>query len=134
MSLTLNFQYLCQQCAQILNGEASVKHGVCSIGISRNLQVTIQGRPSHAELHAGITFESMDQEGNTLNLGEVVLLEEELTPFVHVLVRNHLIISAIHNHWVFTKPTILYVHFQSVEPPLNFAKKVSQAFYAIGQK
>jgi len=134
VSLTLNFQYLCQQCAQILKGEASVKHGVCSIEISRNLQVTIQGRPSRAELHAGVTFESMDQEGNTLNLGEVVLLEEELSPFVNVLVRNHLIVSAIHNHWVFTKPNILYVHFQSVEPPLTFVKKVSQAFGIIGHK
>ncbi len=132
--MTLNLQYLCQQCAQILDGKASVSHGVCSIEITRNLQVKIQGRPSRAELHAGITFESMDQEGNTLNLGEAVLLEEELSLFVNVLVRNHLIVSAIHNHWVFTKPNILYVHFQSVEPPMTFAKKVSQAFLVIGHK
>ncbi|QED50082.1 DUF1259 domain-containing protein [Cytobacillus dafuensis] len=127
----MNFQNLCQQCAQILNGKASVKNGICSIEITRNLQVTIQGRPSRGELHAGITFESMDYEGNALNLGEVVLLEEELTPFVNVLVRNRLIVSAIHNHWVFTKPNILYVHFQSVEPPLAFAQKVSQAFMGL---
>lgn len=126
-----NLQSLCQQCAHILNGEASVKNNVCSISIHRNLQVTIQGRSSRAVLHAGVTFESMDQEGNALNLGEVVVLEKELTPFVNVLVRNHLIVSAIHNHWIFTEPNILYVHFQSVEQPLNFARKVSQAFWMI---
>lgn len=129
----MNFQNLCQQCAQILNGKANVKHGVCSIEITRNLQVTIQDRPSHSVLHAGITFESMDFAGNALNLGEVVLLEEELTPFVDVLIRNRLIVSAIHNHWVFTKPNILYVHFQSVEPPLAFAHKVSQAFKVLNK-
>ncbi|MFO1446000.1 DUF1259 domain-containing protein [Bacillus sp. Bva_UNVM-123] len=127
----MEFHHLCQQCAQILNGKASVEHGVCSIGLTRNLQVTIQGRPSRAELHAGVTFESMDRDGSTLNLGEVVLLEKEIFPFVNVLVRNHLIVSAIHNHWIFTNPNILYVHFQSVEPPLNFVQKVAKAFRAI---
>lgn len=130
----MNLQNLCHQCAQILNGKPSLKNGVCSIEITRNLQVTIQGRPSRAELHAGVTFESMDHEGNGLNLGEVVLLEEELTPFVNVLVRNHLIVSAIHNHWIFTKPNILYVHFQSIESPLTFSQKVSQAFWVINHK
>lgn len=108
-----------------------MEHGVCLIGLTRNLQVTIQGRPSRAELHAGVTFESMDRDGNTLNLGEIVLLEKEIFPFVNVLVRNHLIVSAIHNHWIFTNPNILYVHFQSVEPPLTFVQKVAKAFRVI---
>jgi hypothetical protein len=123
-----NFNYLCHQYAQIVNGKANVKHEVCSVEINRNLHVTIQGRPSHSVLHAGISFESLDYKGDALNLGEVVLLEEELQPFVNVLVRNHLIISAIHNHWIFTNPNILYIHFQSVEPPLTFAQKVAEAF------
>lgn len=105
-----------------------MKHGVCSVEINRNLHVSIQGRPSRSELHAGISFESMDYQGNALNLGEVVLLEEEIPPFVNILVRNNLIVSAIHNHWIFTNPNILYIHFQSVEPPLTFAQKVEEAF------
>jgi len=124
----LNFHDICHQYAQIVNGKAKVKHGVCSVELNRNLHVTIQGRPSRGELHAGISFESMDHGGNALNLGEVVLLEEEISPFVNILVRNNLIISAIHNHWIFTNPNILYVHFQSVEPPLTFAQKVAKAF------
>lgn len=123
-----NFQYLCQQYAQIVDGQANMKHGVCSVEIARNLLVTIQGRPSKSVLHAGITFESLDQNDNALNLGEVVVLEEELPAFVNLLVRNNLTISAIHNHWIFTNPTILYVHFQSVENPLSFANKVAEAF------
>lgn len=75
-----------------------------------------------------MTFESIDPDGNALNLAEVALLQEEVQPFVQMLVKNNLIVSAIHNHWIFTNPTILYVHFQSVEHPLSFAQKVAEAF------
>ncbi|MFJ8064849.1 DUF1259 domain-containing protein [Psychrobacillus sp. NPDC096426] len=124
----MNFATICEQYAKIINGESRLIKDGCSVEIGRHLSVTIQGRPSHSALPAGITFESMDHSGNALNLGEVVLLEEELPAFVQVLVKNNLIVSAIHNHWMFTHPPILYVHFQSVEHPLSFAQKVAEAF------
>ena len=123
-----NFQAICHQYAQIVNGRASFKQGYCSVEKERNLHVTIQGRPSRSALPAGITFESLDYEGNALNLGEVAVLQEELPEFIKVLVKNNLIVSAIHNHWIFMKPSILYVHFQSIESPLSFAKKFTEAF------
>ncbi|MCM3587303.1 DUF1259 domain-containing protein [Mesobacillus maritimus] len=122
-----HFDTLCQQYGQILNKKPKIKNGVCSVEIERHLNVTIQGRPSRGELHAGLSFESLDHEGNALNLGETVILEEEIPAFTNILVRNGIIISAIHNHWLYTKPTILYLHFQSVEPPLHFAHKVAEA-------
>ncbi|MCY9545936.1 DUF1259 domain-containing protein [Lysinibacillus xylanilyticus] len=123
-----SFQDMCTKFAQIANGKASMEHGVCSVRLNRNLNVMIQGRPSRSALHAGITFESLDIYGNALNLGEVVVLEEELSRFVKVLAENNLIISAVHNHWIYSDPAILYVHFQSIEPPLIFAQKFAQAF------
>lgn len=128
MSLVQNFPTLCSQFAQIVNGNPTIKNGVCSVELERNLHVTIQGFPSRSALPAGITFESLNTQGNALNLGEVAVLQEELPPFVSALVRNNLIVSAIHNHWIFTNPTILYVHFQSVESPLAFARKFAEAF------
>ncbi|WP_216831494.1 DUF1259 domain-containing protein [Alkalihalobacterium elongatum] len=122
-----NISALCQQFGQILNEKPKINNGVCSVEIERNLNVTIQGRPSRSELHAEISFESLDYEGNALNLGETVILEEEIPAFTNILVRNGITISALHNHWLFTEPNILYIHFQSVEPPLNFARKVAEA-------
>lgn len=118
---------LCQQFGQILNQKPKLKNGVCTVTFDRNLNVAIQGRPSRSELHAGLSFESLDYEGNALNLGEIVLLEEEITAFIASLTRNGLIISALHNHWLFTEPAIMYIHFQSVEPPLHFARKAAEA-------
>jgi Domain of Unknown Function (DUF1259) len=72
-------------------------------------------------------FETIDTQGNALNLEETVILEKEIPLFTSILVKNGIILSALHNHWLFTKPTILYLHFQSVEPPLQFAHKVAEA-------
>lgn len=126
-----NIQAICNQYGQIVKGKASVKQGACSVELERNLHVTIQGRPSRSALPAGITFESLDYEGSALNLGEVAVLQEELPEFVKALVNNNLIVSAIHNHWIFTNPTILYVHFQSVESPLSFAHKFAKVFQVL---
>ncbi|MCA1041156.1 DUF1259 domain-containing protein [Bacillus infantis] len=122
-----NIDALCQQFGHILNQKPKLKNGVCTVTIDRNLNVAIQGRPSRSELHAGLSFESLDYEGNALNLGEIVLLEEEIPAFIDSLTRNGLIISALHNHWLFTEPAIMYIHFQSVEPPLHFARKAAEA-------
>ncbi|WP_134703329.1 DUF1259 domain-containing protein [Ammoniphilus sp. YIM 78166] len=123
----MDFHTLCEQFGQILNAEPNIEHGVCSVELHRDLKVTIQGRPSRGELHAEVMFESLDSKGNALNMGETVILEEEVPYFVNLLVRNGILISALHNHWLFAKPNILYIHFQSIEPPLSFARKVAEA-------
>ncbi|GGC96032.1 hypothetical protein GCM10007216_28520 [Thalassobacillus devorans] len=123
----MNRKQLCQQFGRILGGESKFEHGVCSVELERDLKVTIQGRPSKAELHAEMMFESLDQNGWALNMGETVILEEEVYPFISILQKNGILVSALHNHWLFAEPTILYLHFQSVEPPLSFAHKVADA-------
>ena len=77
---------LCHQYAQIVNGKPKMEQGVCSVEIGRNFHLTIQGRVSKSALPAGITFESLDDpEGNALNLAEVVVLQEELPPYLLML-------------------------------------------------
>ena len=77
---------------------------------------------------AGVLFESLDQNGNALNLAEIALLEQEIPAFMQAVVQQGLIVSALHNHWLFTDPTIMYIHIQSVEPPVDFAQKMAYAF------
>lgn len=71
---------------------------VCSVEIKRNIPVTIQGRLARGEMAIDIMFESLDNKGNALNHGETVILEEEIPSCVHSLVKNGIIISAVHNH------------------------------------
>lgn len=123
----VNYNSLCHQFGQILNAKSSIEDGVCSVEIKRNIPVTIQGRLARGEMAIDLMFESLDDKGNALNRGEAVILEEEIPSFMHSLVKNGIIISAVHNHWLYTKPDILYIHFQSIESPLSFAYKIAEA-------
>jgi len=123
-----NMKQLGDQFAQILNGKAKIKQNGCSVSLVRSINVLIQGRPSHSILPVGISFESLDINGNALNLGEITLLEQEIPNFMRFAVEQGLIIGALHNHWIFTQPNLMYIHIQSVEPPLAFARKVANAF------
>jgi hypothetical protein len=73
------------------------------------------------------SFENLDSQGNALNLGETVLLQEEVNPLLTELRKRNILVTAIHNHWLFEQPRAMYMHFESVEPPLEFARKVREA-------
>jgi hypothetical protein len=116
------------QFGHILNGKAERKKFGFSVSLQRNLHVLIQGRSSSEVLPVGASFESLDQNGHALNLAEITLLEEEIPSFSKSIIEQGLIVGALHNHWIFTQPTLMYLHIQSVEPPLHFARKLANAF------
>ena len=122
------FTSLCQQFAEALGGKSKMGEGVCTVSFHRNFQATVQRKPSKTVMPAGVLFESLDQNGNALNLAEIALLEQEIPVFMQAVVQQGLIVSALHNHWLFTNPTIMYIHIQSVEPPVDFAQKMAYAF------
>lgn len=122
---------LCQEFAHVLGGLSNVKHGVCMVERDRpHIKINILGRPSHSglALHSMWSFESMDLQGRTLNLGETALLQEEAYPFTWHLQKNGIMLTALHNHWLMDNPHLVYAHYASVEEPLSFARKVAEAY------
>lgn len=122
---------LCNEFARILGGSGMVTpEGVCLVQKFRNINFTILGRPTRSPLvnPQFFTFEDVDSRGNALNLGETVLLQEEVNPLLTELRKRNIIVTAVHNHWLFEEPRAMYMHFESIEPPLEFAKKVREAF------
>ena len=119
------------QFASILKGKCKINQGICSVELKRQFTVRVQGRQSRSVVPVGITFESLDQNGVALNLAEITLLEEEVPKFVHSVVMQRMIVSALHNHWILTEPAILYLHIQSVEPPIDFARKIVHSFSSL---
>ncbi|HET7658230.1 MAG TPA: DUF1259 domain-containing protein, partial [Bacillales bacterium] len=122
---------LCQQFGHILRGKAKMENGACTVSMDRQFHVSVQGFQTSQLGDVELMFQSIDHNGNALNFGEVAVLQEEVPGFTARLIQQGLIVGAIHNHWIFTVPEILYVHFQSLEPPLSFAKKVAYAFMAL---
>ena len=123
-----NFNPICEQFAKILNGKSIINQDLCSVSLHRNFKVIVQGRLSNSVVPAGVLFESLDQSGNALCLAEIAILEEEIPSFMYSILEQGMIVSALHNHWLYTEPSIMYIHIQSVEPPLNFAKIMAHSF------
>ncbi|SDM84454.1 protein of unknown function [Fictibacillus solisalsi] len=131
MSQRISRNRLCQEFARILGGQGSItENGVCLVQKFRSIRFRILGRPTRSPLVTPqfFTFEDVDSRGRALNLGETVLLQEEINPLLTELRKRDIIVTAVHNHWLFEEPRAMYMHFESIEPPLDFARKVRSAF------
>ncbi|WHY66520.1 DUF1259 domain-containing protein [Neobacillus sp. SuZ13] len=121
---------LCRQFADILGATPSVINGVCTATKSRtNLHPVVLGRRAESFMFVpqAFSFENIDSEGRALCLGETVILQEEINPFISRLRANGIIVTALHNHWLFDQPRLMYIHFESIDEPLSFARKVRNA-------
>lgn len=79
---------LCLEFARILNSTPSVINGVCTATRSRtNLNPTVLGRRAESFMFVpqAFSFEDLDSEGRALCLGETVILQEEINPFISIL-------------------------------------------------
>jgi hypothetical protein len=125
----------CEEFAEILGGTIlTSRDNLCAVTKTRNLPATILGRPTNSPLvnAALFSFELSPAAGReALNLGETPLLQEEANEFISVLRRFGIIVTGFHNHWLFEQPRIMYLHFESIDEPLEFARKVARAFAAI---
>jgi Domain of Unknown Function (DUF1259) len=130
MEMDINPSNLCNEFARILSSTPSVVNGVCLATRSRtNLHPIILGRKAESFMFIpqAFSFENIDRDGRGLCLGETVILQEEINPFMSRLREHDIIVTAVHNHWLFDEPRLMYMHFESIDRPLTFARKVRDA-------
>lgn len=121
---------LCMDFADILGAAPGVVNGVCTATRSRtNIHPVVLGRRAESFMFIpqAFSFENLDRDGRALCLGETVILQEEINPFISVLRENGIIVTALHNHWLFDDPRLMYMHFEKIDRPLAFAAKVREA-------
>lgn len=113
----------CQQLADIIGGEVITATPVCVVQRLRNIRATILGRRTRSPLSLpfALSFEN-NIRGRTLNLGETVILQREINPFITALRERGIIITALHNHWLFDEPRLMYMHWENVGDPFQFAR------------
>ncbi|MGG0238786.1 DUF1259 domain-containing protein [Bacillus rhizoplanae] len=126
-----NEETLCRKFAKIIGGQAGFAGGKCVATISRDeINATILGK--RFGVTSSFSFESINNSsGEALCLGRVALLQNEVEPFITVIRDQGIIVSSIHNEWLFDNPRLIYVNIESVEEPLTFARKVRRALKAI---
>ena len=127
---------LCKKFASILGAEIiESREDLCVVGFNRDLDVEILGIRTRSPLVLPALFSFEPARNNrsdrnnerALNLGEIVLFQEEVNDFITALRRNDIIVTALHNHWLFEEPRLMYLHFESVDQPLDFARGVAEA-------
>ncbi|MDP4146035.1 MAG: DUF1259 domain-containing protein [Bacillota bacterium] len=125
---------ICREFARILGAEILTStNNLCAVTFLRNIEAEILGRPTHSPLAlaALFSFEDVDSQGRALNLGETVILQEEINEFITILREHNIKVTALHNHWLFDRPRLMYIHFESIDNPLAFARKVADALQVL---
>lgn len=115
---------VCERLAQIIGGDVITSRPVCVVQRLRDdLQPKILGRRTQSPLVLpfALSFENF-RNGQTLNLGESVILQSEANRLMSALRDRGLIVTALHNHWLFEEPRLMYMHWENVGNPFDFAQ------------
>ena len=75
-----------------------------------DLKVTIEGRPAHPFLGFGSWAAFTPGHGGTMVMGDIVLLEDEVSPAMSAALDNGLEVTALHNHFFYESPRVMYMH------------------------
>lgn len=115
----------CQSLADIIRGEVVQTNPCTVMRLRDDIGATILGKRTHSPV--AIPF-MLSFERNGLNLGETVLLQEEANPIIDAFRKRGLIVTALHNHWLFDQPRLLYIHWQNVGmSSVEFARRSWEA-------
>lgn len=115
----------CQRLADMIGGEVVQATPVCVIMRLRDINATILGRRTRSPL--ALPF-MLSFEDNGLNLGESVIRQKEINPLMTALRKRGIIVTAVHNHWLFDKPRLMYMHWENVDmDPVDFTRTSFEA-------
>jgi len=130
------FRRLCNQFSSILGGtEHEITKGpVCFVSRNRRIRATILGKRTTSPLirYQLFSFESLDSSGRALCLGETALFQSQVNQLLTNLRKNGIKVTAVHNHWLFENPRLMYVHWESIDDPIAFARKVKRSIAFLG--
>jgi hypothetical protein len=106
---------------------------VFRIGMPRtDLSVTVKGVPVKAGFALG-SYAAFKQVGDqTMVMGDLVLLDQEVPAVMAGLFRGGLEVTAVHNHLNEMSPHVMYMHYEGHGDPVHLAKALRQALSASG--
>jgi hypothetical protein len=114
-----------------LGKTAAVSGEVHRYGLPRSdLQVTLDGVAIKPALALGGWVAFAPLHGEAMVMGDLVLLETEITPVMTKLLEGGLDITAIHNHILRASPATFYMHVGGHGDPVKMATAIRSALSA----
>ena len=92
-----------------------------------DLNVTLDGVTIKPALALGGWIAMKPAHGGAMVMGDLVLLEAEISPVMSVLIQNGLEITAIHNHVLRGNPATFYMHVGGHGDAVKIATTILQA-------
>ncbi|MGG4095528.1 MULTISPECIES: DUF1259 domain-containing protein [Paenibacillus] len=129
------FKRLCNQFGRILGGESEIEDGpVCFVTRMTNLRESILGRRTRSPLvqMQMFSFESLDNSGRALCLGETAVHQNQVNRLMSNLRKRGIKVTAVHNHWLKEQPRLMYMHWESIDNPVAFARKTKESIAFLG--
>jgi hypothetical protein len=91
---------------------------VFRIGMPRaDRKVTVNTVPVQAGFALGSYAAFKQYDDGTMVMGDLVLLDQEVTPVMTALFSNGFEVSALHNHLNTMEPHVMYMHYDALRRP-----------------
>ena len=114
-----------------LGRTAAITGDVHRYGFPRSdLHVTLEGVTIKPALALGGWAAFKPAHGGAMVMGDLVLLETEITPVMTAAIENGLEITAIHNHVLRANPATFYMHISGHGDPAKLADALHKALAA----
>jgi hypothetical protein len=124
-----------QQLLTTLGRSGDFKANVLKVNIPRNdVQVTVAGvrTPTPFGFGGWLAF-TKGTGGMEIMMGDLVLLQDEISPVMSALLDNGFDVTALHNHFLQDEPRMMYMHVHGHGTAADLAKKVKPALDLIGK-
>ncbi len=113
-------------------GALDEKEGVFKVSVPRkDLSVIVAGVKMSPPM--GLTsWAAFKRAGNDdMVMGDIVLLEDQVSPVMSVALDNGLEVTALHNHFIWDSPRVMFMHIGGMGTEQNLATAVGKVFAKI---
>jgi len=114
-------------------GTLDAKEGVFKVSVPRS-DLTVTAGGVHITPPLGITSWAAFQAagaGHSMVMGDLVLLEDQVNPVMSVALDNGLEVTALHNHFFWDAPKVMFMHIGGMAAPDALATAVGKVFAKI---
>jgi len=106
--------------------------GVVRVGWSRtDVEVFADGARLDPAAGLGSWAAFAPASGDAMMMGDTVVFEDEITPALDAALASGLEVTAIHNHFVFDRPPVFFMHIGGHGAPTDLAAGVRSVWEAI---
>jgi len=113
-------------------GEMNEKEGVFTVRAPRtDLQVTTAGVKMNPAMGLTSYAAFMNAGGKTMIMGDTTLLEDQVNPVMSVALDNGLEVTALHNHFFWDTPKVMFMHIGGMGDEDKLASAVGKVFAKI---